>query len=102
MERSFHRPGTVKENVLEIIVIRKKIVIGRSHLQKKSESAKKIAIGASLFMTFPTKVITHHFILRRNPGVVNGHVKSFLEMYCPYLSHTPSMYITENNFKYCI
>ncbi len=40
-----------------------------------------------LFMTLPHKVITDHLILGRNPRVVNGHVKPFLENCCPYLSH---------------
>ncbi len=44
-----------------------------------------------LFMTLPNKVITDHFILGRNPRVVNGHVKPFLENFCSYLSHIPSM-----------
>ncbi len=34
--------------MLSIIVLRKKIGIGRSHFQKNRKSAKKIAIGASL------------------------------------------------------
>ncbi len=32
-------------------------------------------------------VITDHLILGTNPRVVNGHVKPFLENFCPYLSH---------------
>ncbi len=55
-----------------------------------------------LFMTLPNKAITDSFILGRNPRVVNGHVKPFLEIFCPYLSHIPSMKISENNLKYCI
>ncbi len=42
-----------------------------------------------LFMTLPNKPITDRFILGRNPRVVNGHVKLFLENFCPYLSHIP-------------
>ncbi len=39
-----------------------------------------------LFMPLPNKVITDHFILGRNPRVVNGHVKQFLDHFCPYLA----------------
>ncbi len=44
-----------------------------------------------LFMTLPHKPITDRFILGRNPRVLNGHVKPFLENLWPYLSHIPSM-----------
>ncbi len=46
-----------------------------------------------LFMTLPNKVITDHLILGTNSRGVNGHVKLFLEIFCPYLSHIPSMWI---------
>ncbi len=55
-----------------------------------------------LFRTLPNKPITDHLILGRNPRVVNGHVKSFMDHFCPYLSHIPSMQISENRLKYCI
>ncbi len=56
-----------------------------------------------LFMTLPNKPITDRFILGTNPRVVNAHVKQFLEIFCPYISHIPSMWISENNLKkYCI
>ncbi len=42
------------------------------------------------------------FILGRNHRVVNGLVKLFLEIFCPYLSHIPYIWISENNLKYCI
>ncbi len=44
-----------------------------------------------LFMTLPNKVITDHFILGTNPRGLNGHVKPFLEIFCPYLSHITSI-----------
>ncbi len=34
--------------------------------------------------------------------VVHAHVKLFLQEFCPYLSHIPSMWISENNLKCCI
>ncbi len=53
-----------------------------------------------IFMTLPNKPITDCFILGTNSRVVNGHVKLFVENFCPYLSHIHS--ILENNLKYCI
>ncbi len=53
-------------------------------------------------MTLPNKPITDRFILEINPRVVNEHVESFLEICYPYLSHIPSIQISENNLKYCI
>ncbi len=44
-----------------------------------------------LFMTLPNKPITDRFTLWRNRRVVNTHVKLFLENFCTYLSHIPSM-----------
>ncbi len=44
-----------------------------------------------LVMTLPNKPITDRFILGRNPRVLNGHVKLFLENFCTYLSHIPSV-----------
>ncbi len=41
-----------------------------------------------LFITLPHKPITDRFILGRNPRVLNGHVKPFLENFCPCLRHT--------------
>ncbi len=41
-------------------------------------------------------------ILGRNHRIVNGLVKLFLEIFCPYLSHIPYIWISENNLKYCI
>ncbi len=61
----------------------------------------KQPIRAELNLISPLyyKVITDHFILGTNPRVLNGHVKPFLEMFCPYLSHLPSMYISKNNLN---
>ncbi len=41
-----------------------------------------------LFMTLPHKPITDRLFLGRNPWVLNGHVKLFMENFCPYLRHT--------------
>ncbi len=51
--------------------------------------------STSLFMTLPNKPITDLFILGRNTRVVNAHVKPFLDHFCPYLSHIPSIDIRE-------
>ncbi len=40
---------------------------------------------------YPKKAITDHFNPGRNPWVVHGNVKPFLEKFCPYLSNTVSM-----------
>ncbi len=51
--------------------------------------------STSLFMTLPNKPITDLFILGRNTRVVNAHVKPFLDHFCPYRSHIPSIDIRE-------